>query len=324
VHALWDQLLVISTLFRSRWGASGPDLSMPLFPSLRGAVVTKAAMTETIRQAARHLQCPLSSPDGMSRISGHSLRPTGAQGLSKMGLDIWSIELLGRWGSKTVQQYVRDAAVSTAAARARSLTMQAAMAELATESSPARGPGSIETGSLESLRDAVARLAPDALAPFRVSLIAEVQDALQRHLAVLQAGPVRAPRSVASSSSSSSSSSSEASQPASASSDHLPCAADRPDLFKEEVSSVWKRAQKRHIVAVGPADAPADKWVTICGWHFGKSGNSLPPEAAHPLCAKCRQAAVVGIRGLVLTKAPAAGRPPHAFPRTDTRGACMQ
>ena len=59
-------------------------------------------MTATIRAAALHLGSDLVSPDGTERVSGHSLRVTGAQGLARLGLDAWSIQLLGRWGSAAV------------------------------------------------------------------------------------------------------------------------------------------------------------------------------------------------------------------------------
>merc|ERR1712051_1097219 len=54
---------------------------------------------------------PLASMDGSSRVSGHTLRVTGAQGLTRLGFPLWAVQLLGRWGSDTVKAYVGAAAL---------------------------------------------------------------------------------------------------------------------------------------------------------------------------------------------------------------------
>ena len=54
------------------------------------------------------------------RVSGHYLRVCGAQGLTRRGLDLWAVQLLGRWGSLAVQGYVRDAHLLEASRRAAS------------------------------------------------------------------------------------------------------------------------------------------------------------------------------------------------------------
>ena len=72
-------------------------------------------MAATIRQAALTLGSPLSSPDGTEQITGHTLRATGAQGLARAGLDLWAIQLLGRWGSDAVRLYVRQASLERSA-----------------------------------------------------------------------------------------------------------------------------------------------------------------------------------------------------------------
>ena len=41
--------------------------------------------------------------------TGHSLRVTGAQGLTVRGWHLWTIQLLGRWGSEAIKTYVREA-----------------------------------------------------------------------------------------------------------------------------------------------------------------------------------------------------------------------
>ena len=63
---------------------------------------------------------------------------------------------------------------------------------------------------------------------------------------------------------------------------------------------MWRKAEKRHIVLKGPPQSAPDEWITVCGWKFGASGKAVPPLAAHPMCTKCRKAAVVGHRGQTL------------------------
>lgn len=90
-------------------------------------------MAATFVAAAGFLNVPASSPDGSERITGHTLRVTGAQGMARAGLDVWAIQLLGRWGSSTVMTYIRDAQLDTAT----SWASRAASSGAATRSSSA-------------------------------------------------------------------------------------------------------------------------------------------------------------------------------------------
>ena len=113
VHALWDHLCYLEHVFPARFAGGVPDWDLPLFPSSAGTVVTKRQMTQTIEEAAKQLGIHLAAPDGSERVSGHSLRVTGAQGLARMGWDLWAIQLHGRWQSDVVKHYVREAHLST-------------------------------------------------------------------------------------------------------------------------------------------------------------------------------------------------------------------
>ena len=88
-------------------------------------------MVATIVDAARRLRVPLESPDQSARVSGHSLRVTGAQGLARAGLDVWAIQLLGRWGSAAVLGYIREVPLELAATwatkAARAMTLEEVM-----------------------------------------------------------------------------------------------------------------------------------------------------------------------------------------------------
>ena len=99
VHAAWDQQLLVRRRFPLRATAVAVDHSLPLFPTAEGATVSKDAMTATIVRAAELLGIALCSCDGGERVSGHTLRPTGAIGLTRLGMDSWVVELLGRWGA---------------------------------------------------------------------------------------------------------------------------------------------------------------------------------------------------------------------------------
>ena len=109
VHVMWDHLAYLRMQFTSRWSEDGPAWDLPLFPRFDGGVVCKAAMAKTIAHAATLLHVPLSAPDGSERVSGHSLRVSGAQGLARSGWDFWAIQLQGRWHSDVVKHYVREA-----------------------------------------------------------------------------------------------------------------------------------------------------------------------------------------------------------------------
>ena len=43
-------------------------------------------------------------------VTGHSPRRVGAQWLTKLGLTLWQVMYIGRWGSRTVERYVGEAA----------------------------------------------------------------------------------------------------------------------------------------------------------------------------------------------------------------------
>ena len=109
VHALWDQLLTPKRWFPERFVGDRPDDSLPLFPTQTGGVVSKEAAVATMEWAALRLGVRTASPDDSERLSGHSLRVTGAQGLTVQGWHLWTLQLLGRWGSEAIKGYVREA-----------------------------------------------------------------------------------------------------------------------------------------------------------------------------------------------------------------------
>ena len=57
-----------------------------------GLAVQKGPMADTVREAGRLLSGAVSAPDGSERITGHSLRVTGAQGLVLRGWHLWAVQ----------------------------------------------------------------------------------------------------------------------------------------------------------------------------------------------------------------------------------------
>ena len=82
----------------------------------------------------------MESADGSERISGHTLRVTGAQGLARLGLELWAIQLFGRWGSEAVKLYVRLAPLERAAFMASRAAQQRELADVVWEASASQAP----------------------------------------------------------------------------------------------------------------------------------------------------------------------------------------
>ena len=118
-HALRRQVERLQRLFPQRFTDGEADMDLPLFPDVEGNVVTKDAMTNTIVEAAAKLGVETVTKDKGARISGHSLRMTGAQGFARWGIEVWAIQLLRRWGSSAVLEYVQDVPLELSAGWAR-------------------------------------------------------------------------------------------------------------------------------------------------------------------------------------------------------------
>ena len=64
---------------------------------------------KTIEVLATRLVEPLTDEQGRRRFGGHSLRATGARHLASMGIELFNIQLLARWQSDVILQYVMEA-----------------------------------------------------------------------------------------------------------------------------------------------------------------------------------------------------------------------
>ena len=114
-----------SNLPRGKW----------LFPTATGEQATKAGWVATFEWVASQLGEPLESPTGARRFTGHSARATGAVHLATTQVELWRIQLFGRWGSEAFKLYVRNAPLTQLHMLAQESSVQtalsAARAELA-------------------------------------------------------------------------------------------------------------------------------------------------------------------------------------------------
>ena len=122
-HAVAFQFMWLQRAFPARFTDGRPDLDLPLFPDALGRAAEKSAMTATIVHAARALGV-VDLADGSERVSGHSLRSTGAQGLIRLGWRHDAVQLMGRWESEAVKRYTRLAALESP------VTLPAALSDL--------------------------------------------------------------------------------------------------------------------------------------------------------------------------------------------------
>eukprot|EP00971_Amphidinium_carterae_P324858 6454838-Amphidinium_carterae.1 len=104
------------TELRNRFGCGGilPP-SLPLFPDVTGAHVSKVKVVELLR----HMSLKANPSVDVASISGHSFRVTGARMLASRGIDIELIMLLARWRSSVVYRYAQDTPLATITARYR-------------------------------------------------------------------------------------------------------------------------------------------------------------------------------------------------------------
>ena len=258
-HAAWDQLIVLRRMFPQCWDGETPSPDLPLFPTASGGVCTKEAVTETILVAADALGVSRSNEDGSERVSGHSMRATGAQGLAALGVEVWAIQLLGRWGSQAVLGYVREAALSTSAEWARRAAEGSTL-----ENVLGGAPGGTKhvVDEFEAKKEYFENLPVVLEAVEDKGVQTEVAEALARESMESEIKEL----------------------------------SDRPAAVEDgpvDLVLAFSAAGVAHEVLVGPPAFASDQWTTFCGWKFGRSREvSLASRASLPrshklLCGKC-------------------------------------
>ena len=83
--------------------------STPLFPGADGMPATKAGWADTFEELGRRLKLPTTYPNGARCFTGHTARASGAVHLAASQVELWRIQLFGRWGSQVFLQYIKDA-----------------------------------------------------------------------------------------------------------------------------------------------------------------------------------------------------------------------
>lgn len=122
-HLMVDQLQAIEA-----------DPLAPIFPTGGGASATKIGWADTFQAIAAELGIPLHHPNGARIFTGHSARVTGARHLASTNVELWRIQLFGRWGSSVFLHYIQDAPnvqmQTLALESSASLSIQQAQAQL--------------------------------------------------------------------------------------------------------------------------------------------------------------------------------------------------
>ena len=245
-HAAWDQATMIKQVFGEVSG------DFPFFPNEFGQHCTKESMAASFVAAAEHLGVPTESASG--RITGHSLRATGAQGLAAAGLELWAVQLLGRWGSMAVRSYVKEAHLEQAESWARRVTRT------------------------DDLEEVVAKV---------TSRVKENIEGLELWKELLKASKTVIEEK-------SSSASAEGPPKAEAAEALATEALrSKTSLAREDSRTVTSAKGITHEVLLGPPEVELDLAMSSCGWRFGKSAGAtlasrsqLPANYKH-LCEKC-------------------------------------
>jgi hypothetical protein len=222
-------------------------------------------MADTIRAAAARLGVALASPDLTEQVTGHSLRATGAQGLARAGVDEWAIQLLGRWGSKTIRSYTRLAALERSATWARR----------AASSGPPPAPSDLPLDR-EGLSKAIKALVKEALSSFSPGLLSSqasaIKDDVLRELRAQLVPPV---------------------VPVSSSSTAPPVPGSCPEGSVQQRRYVNNLATGVTHLSSANTSGHVPSWTTSCGWRFAARANgeflatSEPPCVYKLICEKC-------------------------------------
>ena len=197
--------------------------------------------------------------------------------MTQLGLDIWAVQLLGRWGSSSVQKYVRDSSVGLSAALARRHLLASTLASFSRDAAAADHDADFDEKVKQCVQKALGSLAPHLASRLTEPLLESLRAELAR-------SPPTAPRAASTSSSSSSSSAEEGAD------EDENTEAPKPPAVAAEISSCF--SAKRHRILIGPADTiDREQWLCLCGWRFGPQGG--PRDGARDcrdtdtLCRRC-------------------------------------
>ena len=99
-------------------GRMGKDWrTLPLFPRTDGTAMSKEAVVSLVQAITKAHGGRTHDEVGRPLLSGHVFRITGARLLPKLGLDVITISLHGRWSSASVMLYIADSPLESLTAR---------------------------------------------------------------------------------------------------------------------------------------------------------------------------------------------------------------
>lgn len=81
----------------------------PLFLTQDGGVPSKQGWADTFQALAARLGLATHHPNGARAYTGHSARVTGARHLASTQVELWRVQLFGRWGSEVFVHYIQEA-----------------------------------------------------------------------------------------------------------------------------------------------------------------------------------------------------------------------
>lgn len=80
-----------------------------LFPTSNGAKPSKKGWSDTFMELAARANLEQHDANGAPRFSGHSARASGAFHLALCKVELWRIQIFGRWTSQAFLRYIRSA-----------------------------------------------------------------------------------------------------------------------------------------------------------------------------------------------------------------------
>ena len=134
-------------LLSFRFGAPGPEDSLPLFPSAAGSPPSKAAILSSLKVALTRAGQP------SDRVGGHQFRVSGCRHLIRSGVPVPTVMLLARWASNIALRYAGEAPLASLS--------QAYRGKVSGAAAPA---GEDNSTAMAALRDRVTSLEADIAA----------------------------------------------------------------------------------------------------------------------------------------------------------------
>ena len=98
-----------------------------LFPTAEGSQAAKEGWALTFESIAVYLNIELVTSSGLRKFTGHTARATGAVHMALNQVELWRIQLFGRWGSDCFKIYVRSAPLSQLTMLAKETSVQTSL-----------------------------------------------------------------------------------------------------------------------------------------------------------------------------------------------------